>query len=553
MGQLPTDQTADAPTTDQPTTDHRIMTDGGEPDELDLSGVHAARVKYVKAVSDGCETPQEVADETGKNYSNVCEQLRKCNENPENPVVGEKSGGWEFWIAEPGSPSPDTADESPDTDTTDPQESDGKIPVDRNYDWDKHVPEPGTEYIGGMEYDRLRAEISEPARTRTDEPFSARLVGPTASGKTLLVESLAAEKDIPVFTLQINPDMQGSDLIGYPVQSADGTLKFHDGTLTKALLCSQERPTILLIDEVNRAPNGAKSVIFPALDSRCQVSLDMRDGEVVKGDADNLMAFSTMNQGRDYAVEPMHDVAEVRRLGGVEKIDYIGRESPEKEVRIISDGLPVSDRYAELVVEAANDVRDTAEEKGGVLATPTPALEALCNDAAAYKRNDLPNPSEMAVDRLIRTHYAESREKDLVRTTYMNRLRSVDPIDTESPDHVGAGSGTDSGLICADGADPGVTPHVETDGFVDGLRFDDEPGVLLKATDDGPHDSTYPVKDCIKTAESSEYHGDIEKWSVAADEALEALKRVSSELGTPVRVRGDIVADDRTDINGGDI
>jgi len=125
---------------------------------------------------------------------------------------------------------------------------------------------------------------------------------------------------------QLVPDA-GPDLIGRPVLQAGETL-WADETLTKALLCSKERPTMVVIDEANRAPARAKSSLFQALDWRCEAVLGGRGGEVIEGTPLDLVTLATINVGPGYQTEPI-DKAEKRRYGNRWSVGFLGMSQKE--------------------------------------------------------------------------------------------------------------------------------------------------------------------------------------------------------------------------------
>ena len=101
---------------------------------------------------------------------------------------------------------------------------------------------------------------------------------------------------------------------------------------------------------MNRARPEAKSVLFSALDHRATVELEGGRNEIIKGDAENLIVFGTINQGRGYKVQPM-DIAEKRRFGAKWDVDYLGVTYPDREAQLIEERTGIDRPVAERAVD----------------------------------------------------------------------------------------------------------------------------------------------------------------------------------------------------------
>jgi nitric oxide reductase NorQ protein len=296
-------------------------------------------------------------------------------------------------------------------------------PVDRDYDWDDYVPTDVAEYLPhNGELSRIEALID----TRHETGNLARFLvgGPTGCGKTTLAEYVAAKNGWPLITVQGRYSMYDVDLLGQSIISGDST-RWIDGPITKALLASQERPVILLVDEANRARPEAASVLFSALDHRASVTLDERGGERIEGDPMNLITFATINEGRDYFVEEM-DAAVKRRYGTKFEVDYLGMNYPEREAEMIADRTPASKPLARHLVDTANNIRDLARNDNDSnlsLGVPTSSMLAWANTAYAYHTTGVTNAVvEAAKDALVTPMYDHPDDRDEVLTIIRSHL-----------------------------------------------------------------------------------------------------------------------------------
>jgi len=294
-----------------------------------------------------------------------------------------------------------------------------ELPVNRDYDFSDQIPEEIPEYKeSGTERTRIMAEIRNKAETNQLPRYLVS--GDTGTGKTHLARSIAEEREDPMFVIQGKYSLDSSDLLGSPVL-VNGETIWTDGVLTKALLASREREVVLLVDEVNRARPESKGILFSALDDRCEVVLDARNGEKIKGNPENLVVIGTINEGSDYAVQNM-DKAEKRRFGRKFEVDYLGREHPELEAEIMEERTPVFSEMASKMVQASNEIRDASENPGSVIdsGVPTSALLDWSRTAYSYAEAGIENPVIQAgIDSVVRPVFG----KDIIREDAEDILR----------------------------------------------------------------------------------------------------------------------------------
>ncbi|AGM11176.1 hypothetical protein M197_gp10 [Haloarcula hispanica tailed virus 2] len=356
------------------------------------------------------KTKQELADELGEHPNTVGHHLHKLQEA--GKVQRERDGrSYVYFTAEQAEAEQAAEDaeqfnQAVSEDVHVPEMKndlpDSVPPVERDYDFSTMVPKQDEthEYIpSNGEWEEINAKVD--ARHATGQEPAFLLGGPTGCGKTTLAEWMAAERGWPVITLQMTYDMSPASLLGKAtVRSAgDGGTEtvWNDGPLTKALLASREGPAVLIVDEANRARPEVHSTLMSALDSRCEVTLDQRGGEKVRGVRQNLIVVSTINpkgSGDYHGVQDI-DFAVKRRLSnaGRYNVDYLGVNFPQREADVLTERTPAGPRLSDLIVETANQVRAqaddaTSEVRSGI---PTSSLISVAQSAYALDQAGLDN------------------------------------------------------------------------------------------------------------------------------------------------------------------
>ncbi len=286
-----------------------------------------------------------------------------------------------------------------------------EIEVDRDYDWDSRIPRlKNIYYESGNELKKL--ESVKGGRWRVE--------GPTGCGKTMLVEYFASKNKLPLFTIQGRYTLNPADLIGRPT-IVGNEVRWIDGTLTKALLCSQERECVLLVDEFNRMEPRCQAIFLEAADYRCQVTIEARD-EVIRGVPENIHIIATLNKGVEYFVNRL-DAAVEGRFSVIE-LDYLGLKRKEAEIELLMERCGVKYELAELLVTTANKIRNDARSGKSVvtLGIPTRNLINWAELVVAYAERGIgDNPIvEAAKDAVVNALY-----EGQAKTTVMQIILSM--------------------------------------------------------------------------------------------------------------------------------
>lgn len=142
----------------------------------------------------------------------------------------------------------------------------------------------------------MTAQLQSPPAPLTEVPFYAEsdnevnvfaaaarlglpimLKGPTGCGKTRLVEHMAAQLGVPLFTVSCHEDMTASDLLGRYVLTG-GDTEWVDGPLTRAA----RDGGICYLDEIVEARQDATVAVHSLADHRRELNIERRGGEVIE-------------------------------------------------------------------------------------------------------------------------------------------------------------------------------------------------------------------------------------------------------------------------------
>lgn len=177
------------------------------------------------------------------------------------------------------------------------------------------------------------------------------LIGPTGTGKTELVIR-AAEKlgiDCHIYDMGSMIDPL-SDLLG------THRLKNGNSVFDYAKFVSDiQKPGIILLDELSRAPLMTNNILFPCLDSRKTLPIEIADSENTREVKvhPNCVFIATANIGVEYSGTNDIDAALMNRFIPIQ-LNYLDADT---ETDIIRIRAKISKQSAEKIVKIANLIR----------------------------------------------------------------------------------------------------------------------------------------------------------------------------------------------------
>ena len=149
------------------------------------------------------------------------------------------------------------------------------------------------------------------------------LIGEKGNGKTYGVTKFASDNKIPTVFLVGHEGVEARDMLGYIKPATDGAFTYKYGQLSQAFKMAQEKPTILIIDEMLRIPKHELSVLVGALTPDSDGNLNLNTGnsiklgdnyidEVVSIPAENLWVVATTNYGVEYGITHIEEALKDR-------------------------------------------------------------------------------------------------------------------------------------------------------------------------------------------------------------------------------------------------
>jgi nitric oxide reductase NorQ protein len=185
----------------------------------------------------------------------------------------------------------------------------------------------------------------------TDRGYNTMLVGDSGCGKTELVLLMGKimKRNVRKFDMAAKQD---------PIASLVGVHRFEDGKsvfdradFTYAI----EEESIVLLDELPRAPVNTNNILFPVLDSRRELSMDIATHGAREVKVNEKCRFiATANEGFEYTGNNVLDRALKERFQII-PIEYM--PNPQ-EIELLHSRTKVDKKYADIVVKTAKTIRD---------------------------------------------------------------------------------------------------------------------------------------------------------------------------------------------------
>lgn len=182
-------------------------------------------------------------------------------------------------------------------------------------------------------------------------------IGPTGAGKTEIVKLVAEAmgKKLRVVDMGTIQDPQ-SALLGVHRLNKEGYSVFEYAPFAEYI---QEENTIILLDELSRAPLSANNLLFPCLDRRRYLPVDIAgDGEERHIPVHESVVFiATANLGAEYTGTHSIDRALLDRFFPVE-LEY---PSETAEINVLANRTGIDKKNAKNIVKVAKNIRKQNE------------------------------------------------------------------------------------------------------------------------------------------------------------------------------------------------
>ena len=184
------------------------------------------------------------------------------------------------------------------------------------------------------------------------------LVGPTGSGKTEILMHLAKAMGKELYTQDMGTvqDAQ-SALLGVHRINKEGQSAFDYAPFVGHV----KSGGIVLLDELNRAPLAANNILFPCLDKRRYLPIDVAcdEGDRKVYVSDETVFFATANLGSEYSGTQAIDRALLDRFFPIE-LDY---PQLQDEVKILMLRTGIEEKAATAIVKVSNEIRKQYKEQ----------------------------------------------------------------------------------------------------------------------------------------------------------------------------------------------
>lgn len=181
------------------------------------------------------------------------------------------------------------------------------------------------------------------------------ITGPTGTGKTEMVSKIAENLGLNVYIYDMGAMQDPISAMLGTHRIVDGGSKFDYADFVERV----QQPGIIVLDELNRAPQMAMNILFPCLDSRRELRVDIAGGSdkrVVKVHPDCVF-IATANIGVEYSGTQDIDKALFNRFMPL-MVNYIPFDA---EINLLKNKFELEEKSIMGLVTFANSMRTQAK------------------------------------------------------------------------------------------------------------------------------------------------------------------------------------------------
>lgn len=239
------------------------------------------------------------------------------------------------------------------------------------------------------------------------------LIGPTGTGKTSIIRLACTKLGIPCSIYDMGSMYDPiAGMLGVHRLQEGGVSEFDYAKFTQDVA----RPGVVVLDELSRAPVTTANILFPCLDDRRELPVEMAGGKDMRRIKvhPECCFIATANVGAEYTGTMSMDRALVGRFFPVE-LDYMPKDS---EVSVLVKRGGISSSEALHIVGVANTVRSLYRK--GELGCSLSTRETLMAAELVADGWNAQQAMEMVFLPLFEGTYTEG-ERGIVRKSLMSR------------------------------------------------------------------------------------------------------------------------------------
>lgn len=223
----------------------------------------------------------------------------------------------------------------------------------------------------------LDPEVSKKLQVLLESGLNILLDGPQGSGKTTTVRAVARALGMEFVFFNCAAVMEPTDFVATLQIRASETgtpiTEFLPTELMRAIEAATARPRrryLVFLDELNRAPESARNVLMPALDSTRRLFDPVSNTFVAI--PDNVQFVAAVNRGSAFSATFGIDAAQLDRFAPLQ-MDYL---PADEEVKLLVSRHPeVPRRWVRHIVAVAAKVRSSPDIDRGLSVRAT---EEVC-------------------------------------------------------------------------------------------------------------------------------------------------------------------------------